>query len=137
MPQLAAALHIDAGRDGQAIPEAHFDAVVRETSELIELAAARDPLDRLAAATGGRVLADHEAGQLAPMLRARTKTITRTEEIRLWDQPAALVLFFGLLTIEWVARSAWDFRDSTGSIQPGNRSGRAARKAAIRSSAQA
>ncbi len=78
--------------------------VVRETSELIELAAARDPLERLATATGGRVLADHEADQLAPLIHSRTKTITRTEETPLWDQPAALILFFGLLTVEWVAR---------------------------------
>ncbi len=137
VPQLAEALHIDAERDGQPIPEAQFDVVARQTSELIELAATRDPLDRMAAATGGRVLADHEAGQLAKVLRARTKTITRTEETPLWDQPAALVLFFGLLTIEWVARSAWDFLDPSGLPQPGNRSVRIARKAVIRSSAQA
>lgn len=104
VPQLAAALGLDADREGRPIPEARLDVVERETSELVELAAARDPLDRLAAATGGRVLADHEAGQLAPLLHARTRTVIRTEETPLWDQPAALLFFFGLLTVEWVAR---------------------------------
>ena len=55
-------------------------------------------------ATGGRVLADYEADQLAPLLRARTRTVTRTEETPLWDQPAALILFFAILTVEWIAR---------------------------------
>lgn len=103
LPELASALEID-GRDGRAIPEARLDVVERESSEIVELAAARDPLERLAAATGGRVLADHEADQLAPLLRARTRTVTRSEETPLWDQPAALLFFFGLLTFEWVAR---------------------------------
>jgi hypothetical protein len=97
-PQLADALHLDLA------PEARLDVTARQTSEDVELAAARDPLDRLAGATGGRVLADHEAGQLAPLLRARTKTVTRTEETPLWDQPIALIVFFGILTVEWVAR---------------------------------
>jgi hypothetical protein len=104
VPQLAESLQLDAPRADQPIPEALLDVVVRDTSELIELAAARDPLERLAAATGGRVLADHEADQLAPLIGSRTKTITRTEETPLWDQPAALILFFALLTVEWVAR---------------------------------
>ena len=42
--------------------------------------------------------------QLAPLLRARTRTVSRTEETPLWDQPAALLLFFAILTVEWVAR---------------------------------
>ncbi len=104
VPQLAESLQLDAPRAGQPIPEARLDVVVRDTSELIELAAARDPLERLATATGGRVLADHEADQLAPLIHSRTKTITRTEETPLWDQPGALILFFALLTVEWVAR---------------------------------
>ena len=81
--------------------------VSRDSPERVELAAARDPLDRLAAATGGRVLADHEADQLAPLLRARTRTVSRTEETPLWDTPAALILFLAIVTVEWVeAREA-------------------------------
>ena len=103
LPQLAEALHLD-GSQGQPVPEASLHVMARETSERVELAAARDPLDRLAAATGGRVFADFEADELPPLIRARTRTITRTEETRLWDQPAALILFFAILSIEWIAR---------------------------------
>ncbi len=102
VPQLAEALHLDAARG--TVPEARLDVIARQTSENVELAAARDPLDRLAGATGGRVLADYEAGQLAPLLRARTRTVSRTEETPLWDQPIALIVFFGILTVEWIAR---------------------------------
>jgi hypothetical protein len=102
VPQLAEALHLDPSHG--AVPEARLDVMMRQTSENIELTAARDPLDRLAGATGGRVFADYEAGKLAPLLRARTKTVSRTEETPLWDQPIALIVFFGILTVEWVAR---------------------------------
>jgi hypothetical protein len=96
-------LHL-AGGPGQDVPEAALDVVARDTSERVELAAARDPLDRLAAATGGRVFADHEADQLPPLLHARTRATTRTVETPLWDQPVALLLFFAILTVEWVTR---------------------------------
>ena len=55
-------------------PEAALEVVARDTSERVELAAARDPLDRLAAATGGRVFADFEADELPALLHARTRT---------------------------------------------------------------
>lgn len=85
-------------------PEAALEVAPREGPELVELAAARDPLDRLATATGGQVVADARAGELPPLIRARTRTAERTEEVPLWDQPATLLLFFALLTAEWVAR---------------------------------
>jgi hypothetical protein len=105
VPQLAETLHLD-GAPGQAagVPEATFSVSARDTSERVELAAARDPLDRLAAATSGRVFTASEAGQLPPLLRARTRVVSRTVETPLWDQPAALILFFAILTVEWVAR---------------------------------
>jgi hypothetical protein len=108
VPEMAAALHLDDGdprRPGPVpVPEAPLHVMARETSERVELAATRDPLDRLAAATGGRVFADFEADLLPPLLHSRTRTVTRTEETRLWDQPASLLLFFAILTIEWVGR---------------------------------
>lgn len=102
-PGLTEALHLEPPPPAPR-PEAALEVVARDTSERVELAAARDPLDRLAAATGGRVLADHEADQLPALLRARTTETVRTEETPLWDQPAALLLFFGIVTAEWVAR---------------------------------
>lgn len=104
VPQLAGSLQLHGEHDGQPVPEARLDIVTRTTSELVELAAARDPLERLAAATGGRVLADREAGQLPGLLHARITAVTRTVETPLWDQPATLVVFFSILTVEWIAR---------------------------------
>ena len=103
VPQLAQALELDAATNPK-VPEAAFEVVTRESSERIELAAAADQLEQLASATGGRVLADHDAGDLVTLLQATTKKTTRVVETPLWDQPAFLVLFFGILTVEWVAR---------------------------------
>ena len=103
VPELAEALRLDPAENAKA-PEAALEVVARDTSERVELAAARDPLERLATATGGKVFADHEAAALAPLLRARTRETVRTEETPLWDQPAALILFLGIVTVEWVAR---------------------------------
>jgi hypothetical protein len=103
VPQIADALQLGSGPNAK-VPEAAFEIVDAETSERVELAAARDQVEQLATATGGRVLADHEAGELAPLLRARIKQTTRVVETRLWDQPAYLMLLFGILTVEWVAR---------------------------------
>jgi hypothetical protein len=103
VPQLAEALDLD-DQPGRTVPEAAFHVDPRDTSERVELAATRDPLDRLAGATGGRVLADFDADQLPPLLHARTRSVTRTVETPLWDQPASLLLFFAILTIEWIVR---------------------------------
>ena len=90
--------------EGGKAPEASLEVTARDTSERVELAADRDPLDRLATATGGRVFPDFDAAQLPPLLRSRTKETTRTEETPLWDHPATLLLFFAILTVEWVTR---------------------------------
>ena len=71
---------------------------------MIELSASRDPLDRLASATSGRVFADYEAAELIPLLKSKTRETVRVEETPLWDRPWALVLFFGVLSVEWVVR---------------------------------
>ena len=52
------------------LPEASIEIVSRESSERVELAAARDQVEQLASATGGRVLADYEANELAGLLHA-------------------------------------------------------------------
>jgi hypothetical protein len=104
VPQLAEALQLGGGDPGKPEPEAVLHVMARESSERVELAAARDPLDRLAAATGGRVFADFETDLLPSLIHTRTRSVTRTEEVRLWDQPAFLLLFFAILTVEWIGR---------------------------------
>ena len=89
--------------DGAA-PEATLEIVDRQTSERIELSALRDPLDRLASTTGGQVFTDVEANALIPLLKSRTHETVKTEEFPLWDRPWALVLFFTVLSVEWVVR---------------------------------
>jgi hypothetical protein len=106
------AIHLDApalanapGADAAGpIGEATLTVAPRETSERIELAASRDALDRLAAATGGRVFTIDDAASLPPLLQSKIQTTTRTEETPLWDHPAGLFLFFGIVGVEWILR---------------------------------
>ena len=86
------------------IPEAPLEVVARDTSEKVELAASREPLERLAVATGGKVFLDSDAAALPAYLKAKTRPVERSEEIPLWDHPATLILFFLILTAEWVLR---------------------------------
>ncbi|MGE3820065.1 MAG: hypothetical protein AB7I30_11625 [Isosphaeraceae bacterium] len=102
-PGLTGALGLEPNAEGK-VPEAALEVVGRDGPERVELAAARDALDRLASATGGRVLADHEAAALPESLRARNRPRERTEETPLWDSPGALLLFLAVMTVEWVAR---------------------------------
>lgn len=99
VPELADALRAEG-----ALPEAPLEVVPRETSERVELAAHRDPLERLATATGGKVFNDADAGALPELLKTRTVERTRTVETPIWDQPLALALFFALLSSEWWLR---------------------------------
>ncbi len=84
--------------------EAALEITARDTPERIELAADRDPLDRLASATGGRVFTETDLDALPGLLRGRTLERVRTEETSLWDRPWALGLFFAILGLEWVLR---------------------------------
>lgn len=102
-PGLTGALGLEPSSEGK-VPEASLEVAERDGPERVELAATRDPLDRLAGATGGRVFADHEADALPDLLRARNLPRARTEETPLWDQPGALLLFLAVMTVEWVAR---------------------------------
>jgi hypothetical protein len=100
VPGLAGPLHLEE----EGGPRASLAVTPRATSERVELASAREPAARLAAATGGRLLADVEADTLPPLLRSRTRQAVRTREVPLWDHPAAWCLLVALVTLEWVAR---------------------------------
>ncbi len=86
------------------IGEASLTVAPRETSERIELSASRDALDRIAAATGGKVFTLDDASGLPALLQSKVKTVTKTEETPLWDHPAGLFLFFGIVGVEWIMR---------------------------------
>jgi hypothetical protein len=100
-PQLEA---ISRTQGAGPIPEAPLEVIPRDTPERVELAASREPLDHLAVATGGKVFNDFQAAQLPAYLKAKTKPVERSEEIPLWDHPGTLILFFVILTAEWVLR---------------------------------
>ncbi len=106
LPQGSYAILLDAPQLGEEAPKdgAPLEVLARSTSERTELAANRDPLDRLAATTGGKVFADVDADGLSALLKARTLDRERTEETSLWDRPWALALFFAVLTVEWIIR---------------------------------
>lgn len=92
------------GRSDAPDSLAPLEVASEETSEIVELAASRDLLDRLAAPNNGRVLADYEASILPSLLSAQVKPRTRIEQTTLWDRPVALVLLFAILTAEWMLR---------------------------------
>ena len=100
-PRLAEPLRLDPARHA-AHPRGPAGSRRPRHLRAVELAAARDPLD-LAAATGGRVFADYEADQL-PASPRPDPADDPTEETPLWDHPRAFLLFFAILTAEWVAR---------------------------------
>ncbi|QDV38852.1 vWA domain-containing protein [Tautonia plasticadhaerens] len=100
VPELAGVLE----EAGLSAPEASFEVSPEETDELVELAADRDALDRLASITGGRVVRDFEAGLLPALIAPRAVEETRTAEVPLWDTPAGLLAFFGLMAAEWIVR---------------------------------
>lgn len=74
------------------------------TTERIELTASPDALRALAAATGGAVIRDFELERLPELLDFPPRVIASTREIVLWDHPLSLVLFFAILTAEWITR---------------------------------
>ncbi len=92
--------------DSEELPpvEATFEVTSPENGELIELSARADLLEQLANVTGGVLLRDYEAGRLAELIRPITIDRERSERRTLWDQPFFLLLFFSLLTVEWIIR---------------------------------
>ena len=67
-PQLAS---LSQAQGSRGDPRGPLEVIPRDTSERVELAAAREPLERLAVATGGKVFRDFEAARLPAYLKAR------------------------------------------------------------------
>lgn len=81
-----------------------FEVAPTEGSERVELAATREPLNRLAASTGGTVVTAANAMELVKALKPSNWTRVRIETASLWDRPAAFVVLLGLLSAEWFLR---------------------------------
>jgi len=76
----------------------------KTTLELSDLSANQDLLTRLADVSQGRVFEPHELDGLPEMFQAPGQNVSLRSEMVLWDHWLVLVLFFALLTTEWVIR---------------------------------
>jgi uncharacterized membrane protein len=70
----------------------------------------RQVLERIAVATGGRVMAEDEIGELPAVLRARVPAAVLSVRRDLWHNGYAFTLIVLLLGAEWIARRRWGLR---------------------------
>lgn len=75
-----------------------------QTSELSDLSANRNLLSLMAEVSNGRVLMPDETDQIINILKPPTSSTEQLKETTLWDHWIFLVLFFSLLTFEWILR---------------------------------
>ena len=59
---------------------------------------------RLNLTGSGRVFHPDEIGEIPDLFRDPTAAVVLREETVLWDTWGVIVLFFGLMTVEWVVR---------------------------------
>jgi len=74
------------------------------TGELSDLSANRDLLTQLADASGGELIMPDEVNRIVELLKPPQQSAQSREETTLWDHWIFLLLFFALLTTEWVVR---------------------------------
>ena len=63
-----------------------------------------ETLRAIAEASGGRVFEPHETAELAAEFLNAEQTAQIREETNLWDHWSMMLVFFGLMTLEWVVR---------------------------------
>lgn len=74
------------------------------TGELSDLSANRDLLAQLAEASGGELIMPDAIHRIVELLKPPEESTPSREETTLWDHWFFLLLFFALLTTEWVVR---------------------------------
>ena len=67
-------------------------------------------LERLASATGGRVISAADAGQLPATLRASLPAAALAVRSDAWHNAWSFALLIGLLSAEWLLRRRWGLR---------------------------
>lgn len=91
--------------DGLALPNAllqyYVDYPPRHELEITGLA--EDELREAARLTGGRFYREEDLSHLATRITPRGTPFRVRQEIVLWN-PLMLVIFVGLITVEWVLR---------------------------------
>jgi hypothetical protein len=78
--------------------------VVRSDRELRDAESDRALLERLAAATGGRVVSLRDARTLTTLLPNRSIVTEDPIKEPLWSSPLALAVLLALLAAEWIGR---------------------------------
>jgi hypothetical protein len=74
------------------------------TGELSDLSANRDLLTQLAEVSGGELILPDKVHRIVELLQRPEESAQSREETTLWDHWVFLLLFFALLTTEWVVR---------------------------------
>jgi len=67
-------------------------------------------LQRIALASGGRLVGDGEVGALADTLRARLPAVALAASRDLWNSAWSFMAIVALLSAEWVMRRRWGLR---------------------------
>ena len=84
--------------------ESKFYVTERPTAELTNVAANRKLLQQLADVSGGELFTPDTVGLLAERLTPPDVRSAKRQELELWDNWPVLILFFVLLTGEWLVR---------------------------------
>lgn len=76
----------------------------RLTDELANINCSRELLQQVASLSGGQMVEPFAADTLQQLITPQEQTDSKLEERTLWDHWVTLLLFFALLTTEWVIR---------------------------------
>ena len=76
----------------------------RLSTELANVSCNREFLQQLATSTGGQLLEPWQLADLPEILKPQDASESTSQEVSLWDHWTILILFFVLLTTEWVLR---------------------------------
>lgn len=93
--------------DGQPMASDVESALIvqrKPSSELASISCNREFLQQLSTATGGQMMEPWELKDLPEMLNPEVANQTQLESRSLWDTWPTMLLFFALLTCEWVIR---------------------------------
>lgn len=84
--------------------EAELIVQRRLSTELANISCNREFLTQLATATGGKLLEPWQLSELPQLLRPQDTSENVVQEQTLWDHWGILLVFFVLLTAEWIIR---------------------------------
>jgi hypothetical protein len=87
----------------------HFD-VRLQSLELVDTTADLDAMGQLAERTGGRAYNHHNMDtldELVSLIPQKKQSIPHETDEEIWDSMLFLLVFLGLVTVEWSLRKGW------------------------------